>query len=426
MSVEKKSIISNIFPFLPLLVLYIVLIFTFAPDQMEGDELRYFQYATNLTNGFYADGDNPSIRNGPGYPLFISLPVLFKASEDVIRLLNVPLMLMALVFFAKSLSFYLRRKKAILVCYIVGLYPPILKCLVGILSESLSLFLICGFLYFFLKLQRQESWRNRYLIFSAFFLGFLSLTKVIFAYVILSGIVFYMLFYLIKKSRKVQSSLLMLLLSFMFSIPYLGYTYSVTGKAFLWGTHGGEILYWRTTPFENEFGDWKSFDVVLSGKENGTNGESELYMNHGDFIESLVPLTYMERDSRFKAKAIENVKTYPVKYLKNTLASISRLCFNYPHTYTPQKMSSYFYIIPNMFLVISLLLALVLAWINRKNIPDAVWFIILISFIFIGGLSLLDGKVRHLLPSIPLLVFFIALVFQKFIRINNGNQIEVN
>jgi len=212
----------------------------------------------------------------------------------------------------------------------------------------------------------------------------------------------------------------------MFSIPYLGYTYSVTGKTFLWGTHGGEILYWRSTPFENEYGDWISSDVVMDGKGTDSNTKSQPYKNHGPFIESLTPLPYLEKDARFKEKAIENMMAHPIKYLKNTGASAFRLFFNYPHTNTPQKMSSYFYIVPNMFLVVFLLIAVTLALANRKSVPFEIWFIVSATCIFVGGLTLLDGKVRHLLPSIPLLLFFIAFVFQKFIRVRNSQQIEIN
>ena len=50
------------------------------------------------------------------------------------------------------------------------------------------------------------------------------------------------------------------------------------------------------------------------------------------------------------------------------------------------------------------------------SIPFEIRFIGLAALIFIGGLTLLDGRVRHLLPILPLLLFFIVFVFKHHIR----------
>lgn len=419
-----KSLFKTVLPFLPLLAGYIVVILSFSSNEFFADEGRHMVYATNLTNGYYTEAENPEIGNGPGYPMVMAPFVFFDAPFISIKLLNAFLLLMAVVYFFKTLSIYISAKSAIALSYLLGVYPALLKWMIYMHSEALAFLLACGFLYHFVTTFASQNKRYRHIFFSALFLGFLVLTKVIFAYVLLicSAICGLLLFF--KKSKKIKSTLVILAGALMICTPYLIYTYSITGKLFYWGTGGGQILYWRSTPFPSEYGDWITSDNFQENKNADSNGKITLYKNHGAFIESMTGLSAMEKDARFKEKAIKNMKSNPIKYIKNTAASFSRLFFNYPYSYTPQKLSSYAYIIPNMFLLVFLSIALFLAWANRKKLAFEIWFTLGIPSIFILGLTLLDGRVRHLLPCIPLLLFFVAYVFQKFVKVKNGRQIE--
>lgn len=420
---KTNAVLKNKLTFFPLLLIYAIVILAFSSSELTGDEPRHISYATNLSNGFFADADNPSLRIGPAYPIVILVPVILNASYDFIRFLNVPFLLIAVVFLYKTLRFYVKPKTAVVLAYIFGLYPPILKYISYIYTEAFALLLICGFLYYFVRLTKEESSGKKHRIIAASFLGLLVLTKVIFGYVLLAAMLFYLALFLFKKSKQKRNALFVLVVGFMFAIPYLVYTYSVTEKLFLWGTQGGEILYWRSTPFEKEFGNWISIDDVLESRTSEKYKNTKIYENHGAFVQSVVPLSYLERDAMFKAKAIENMKKHPVKYAKNTFANVLRLFFNYPYSYTPQKLSSYVYIIPNIFLMVFMLLGLYLGIKNRKLISFEIRFLTLISFVFIGGLALLDGRVRHLIPIIPLSIFIIAVLCNQFVRINfNGDS----
>ena len=412
---KKNSLLMSIVPFLPLLLLYIIVVLMFSNNELVGDESRHMAYATNLTHGYYTNAVNPEIGNGPGYPLVITPLVLAKASYITIKLLNALFFIMAVVFFFKTVSFYLGRKKSIALGYLFGLYPASIKWMLFIYSESFALFLACGFLYYFLKVHRSTEKKYINVTLSATFLGILALTKVIFGYIIIAVALFYLIVYTFKRSKKIRFSLMVLAVGFLFCIPYLGYTYYLTGKAMYWGTGGGEILYWRSSPFSNEYGDWISSDVILGKNEGNYFDTSTIIKNHGAFIQSLEPYSSVQRDSLYKEKAIENIKQYPFNFIQNTAASGLRLFFNYPYSYTPQKISSYVYILPNIFLMVSLLLSLFLAIRNPMSIPFEIRFIGLTAMIFIGGLTLLDGRVRHLLPILPLLLFFIAFVFKHHI-----------
>jgi hypothetical protein len=423
---KKNSPFKSIVPFLPLLLLYIIIVLIFSKNELVGDESRYMVYATNLTHGYYTDVVNPELRNGPGYPLVIAPLVLAQAPFITITLLNVLFFIIAVVFFFKTVSFYLERKKSVALGYLFGLYPASIKLMVSIHSESFAIFLACGFLYYFLKVHRSTEKKYVNVTLSATFLGILALTKVIFGYVIIAVALFYIIVYIFNRSKKIRFSLIVLSVGFLFCIPYLGYTYYLTGKAMYWGTGGGEILYWRSSPFSNEFGDWISSDVVLGKNKGNYFDTSTIIRNHGDFIQSLEPYSPVQRDSLYKEKAIENIKQYPLKFIQNTEASALRLFFNYPYSYTPQKITSYFYILPNIFLTVFLFLSLFLAIRNPISIPFEIRFIGLTTLIFIGGLILLDGRTRHLLPIMPLLLFFIIFVFKQLINIQVNENLDQN
>lgn len=417
-----KTTFRNKLVFLPLLVVYIIMTLIFSKESFIGDEDRHLSYAQNLTEGFYTDVENPSLRIGPGYPLFMSVFVLAKAPNIVIKLANSVLLILAVIFLFKTLSFYVSEKTAIILSFVYGLYPPILKWNIYMHSETLALLLVCGFLYFFISLHRDVINRKRNLLLAAVFLGLLALTKVIFTYAIIALFMIYLLVFIIEKSKKAKNSLFVLALAFLFCIPYLGYTYAVTGKKFLWGTQGGEILYWRSTPFEGEYGDWISAGVVLGKDKGDYHTTSEIIKNHHAFVDSVQAFSFVEQDILYKEKAIENMKAYPIKYVQNTMASAFRLFSNTPYSYTNQKTSSFFYILPNMILLVLIITTLFLGFKKLSLIAFEIRFIALASAIFIGGLILLDGRVRNMIPAIPLLLFVIAVIKNQFLSVTIKSQ----
>ena len=403
----------------PLLVLYIGIVLLFSTGDLVGDEIRHMNYATNLTQGFYTDASNPEFVNGPGYPLVLAVFSLSKISYTMMKLANAIFLVLGVFLFFKTLSLFFNPKQALLFSYIFGLYPPLLKWLVYLVSEPFSIFLVCGFLYFFMKLHANAHNRNVNILLAGLFLGLLTLTKVIFGYVILAAMIFYAFVLLLQRSKKILASMLVLAVAFILCIPYLAYTYSLTGEALYWGSGGGEILYWRSSPYPNEYGDWISKDVVFGHRSDDYFDTSTIAKNHLAFFQSVEPYSIIERDRLLKQKAIENIKENPIKYLQNTAASGMRLFFNYPYSYTQQKPTSYFYILPNGLLLFFLLLAIYLALKNPKAIAFELRFIGIISMICIGGLVMANGMVRYILPLIPLLLFFIAFVIIRVAGINN-------
>lgn len=403
--------------FVPLLVLYLGFVIGIASDKLVGDEIRFMAYATNLTNGFYTQADNPELINGPVYPMVLALFKLLDSPLLIPKLLNAILLFMAVFFFYKSILLLSGQRCALLLAYIFGLYPPFFKCLPYLYSDILAVFLVSGLLYYSIRIIRSSNMNYRHLIFATLFLGALTLTKVIFGYVIILTGLFYLFLYVVMRNKKTRAVLLILVGGFIICTPYLAYTYKMTNKVFYWGTQGGELLYWRSSPFPGEYGDWIYEEVVMGRETNNFYDQSKLIENHRPFYKELEPLNVLQRDELFKKKAISNMKEHPLKYLQNTVASGTRLFFNYPHSYTPQKMTSFFYIIPNGLLLAFLLLAFYLGLRVPRGIPFEVRFIALFACIYIGGIIMANGLARYLLPVIPLLLACIIFVMNRLIRL---------
>lgn len=410
---RKFFLDKNKIAFLGLFFVYIVIVFSFSESDLIGDESRHLQYAQNLTEGFYTNSDNPEFRNGPGYPLVIAPLKFLNTPYLVYKLFNACLLILGVLLFYRSISTFLNSNLSLLFSIIFGLYPPFLKWMVHIYSESLTVFLACGFLFYLIRPNNVSKKKIPNWVIPGFLLGMLVLTKVLFGYVLIVLLILYALLYLIRKSNKARNAIYVLGVALITCVPYLAYTYSLTGKAFLWGTGGGEILYWRSTPHEGEYGDWVSSAKVFGKAKHRYTQTKTLNENHGKFIENLEGHSYLEKDNMFKKKAIENIKTYPLKYLENSVASACRLLFNFPNSYTTQRMSTNFYIVPNMFLIVFLAIAVYLGLTNAKAINAEVWFVTFIASVYMGGLVLLNGIVRHLIPVVPFLLYFILVIFHK-------------
>ena len=414
----KKIIFSREqFFFFPLLAIYLIIITVFSSNELVGDEMRHMHYANNLVQGYYTSAENPEIGNGPGYPIFITPFVLLDFPLILIKLLNSLLLLGAVLFFFKTLRLYISLQKSLILAYILGLYPPFIKYSVLLLSEPLVLFLICGFIYNVIKLYKSKHINYTNLFLAIIFLGLATLTKVIFGYVLLFCLIVYLIHFIWTKSKESKLAVLTLTGALVICSPFLFYTYSLTGKLFYWGTQGGSILYHRSTPFPNEVGNWMDKTLIYNTEDTEHFGLNTFGKNHKAFLDSISLLTPVKQDSLYKQKAIENIKKHPLKYLENTISSGARLFFNYPYSYTPQKTTSLVYIIPNTLLLTLLLLTLYLIYHNLKSVPFEIYFLGLLSIIFMGGLTLLDGRVRHLSPAIPILLFIIIVIINKFITL---------
>jgi hypothetical protein len=133
----------------------------------------------------------------------------------------------------------------------------------------------------------------------------------------------------------------------------------------------------------------------------------------------------VERDDAFKKQAVSNIRQHPLKYLANWMANMGRLLFSYPYSFTPQKLSTYFFL-PNYLLVFLFVLSIIPAAMRWAAIPLELWLLLLFALIIIGGSSLLSAYERQFMPVIPILSVWVAFVYVRVLRIELRSHREIH
>ncbi len=422
---------KNINYLLPILLIYSLAIFCRSSTyekRLIADESKFYHYAINITKGFYYQADNPLIKEGPGYPLILAATAYFEWPYYVSRSLNVLFLTIASLYLFLILSRYLDLKPAIGLTYAYTLYPPILRWANLMYAESLALLLLVGFCFHFISWFEEESRRSKHFVAASFYLGFLALVKIIFAYVIiavLGSILLLILWPKVRSEFQLRKTILVFVGALAILTPYVIYNYYHTGKVFYLGTHGGLILYHRSSPYPNEFGNSFSEEKILRGVGPRNRSDvnvniSTLRENHLALFQDMEGLTWMQKDSVLKAEARKNISEYPFKYFNNTVANISRILFHFPFSYRIQNLETLGYLLPNMFIIVLAVLGIYPAYRGRSRIPRALFVLILFCITYFLGHALLGGRGRFFIPCVPILIIFFSFVYFRILRIEIG------
>lgn len=407
---------SGIMKFLPLLLLYIFIVVIYSSNTLWGDESEYVKAAQRLSQGYYSPHDDIKLWWGPGYPIVL-LPIVFlKLPLLTAKLLNAFFFFGAVLYFYNTLRLYIQKTHATIFAFLMGLYPPMMRLIHSLYSETLASFLICGFMFHFCKRQKESKSSWFHLLTASIYLGYLALTKIIFGYVILIGLLSFFLLYVWQRKDKFKKTAGVYFLALMLCLPWLLYTYSLTGKVFYWGTSGGMSLYWMSSPNENEWGSWFSEDDVQERPE---------LAQHREFFNKISGLSQVEVDNAFKKQAIYNITHHPGKYFINWIANIGRLLFSYPFSYTQHSLTTYFYLIPNMFIFVTFILSIYPVIVRWKSIPFEIYALLYISLIAFGGLSLVSGFDRYFRPLVPILLLWLAFVYVRVFKIEVRQESEI-
>ena len=386
------------------------------------DEIRYLNFSQNLIDGFYAEKDlKPGfLWNGPGYPLVLIPFKYFNSGLIFPKILNSFFLFLGIVFIYKSSLFYLNKKFSFFISLIAGLsHPQFIISISSVLSESLSFFCLSIALYFFIKYSIHKIKFN--LIISSFFLSYLILTKVFFAYVLVVCFVFSILFFHYSKNKSNSTNLKISILSLLFISPYLMYTYSITGKFFFMADSGGSSLYSMSSPFENEHGDWFSPDINdhmpdfknINNFDYGNVSKDQFFNNHKFFLDSISNFNGIKRDQALKIKAVNNILNNKVKYFRNISDNLSRMFFRFPYSYS--EKNTYIQLVNfilGFVVIVSFIISIFLFKI--KKTPNSLKSILFFILIYLLGASLLSANGRTLFQIYPLIIFFIGVALLNY------------
>lgn len=402
--------------FSPLLLFFIIFVLKFHIDAMEGDEGGYVSFANNLLHGFYSPpAPDIDLWFGPGYPIILMPFLALRLPLISITLMNAVFQYLSIVLLFKAMIQFIPYRKAVLFSLFWALCYSSYSYMALILTETFTILLASLLLLFLVNAFNNRI--NKYIYLSGFILGYIALTKIIFGYVLLFLFLGSVLLWI--KNRNVQNyrrSALIMLIAFATTMPYLLYTYNLTGKLFYWGNSGGMSLYWMSTPYVNEYGDWNSESFTANHIDGDiAGGTALLKLSHQKDIDEVLKYKGVEKDNAYKKIAINNIKTHPKKYIKNIIANISRSLFGFPGTYTYQRPLLKIFYFSILFTL--MLFCFMLTFINWRKIAYCIRFLLVFVFIYLGGSSLVSGDNRQFVVIVPILLFWIAYIIQKSMSI---------
>lgn len=397
---------------LPIFLLYVLIIVMYSqghPDLGKGEN-RYVNDAVKLIKARDLMLERDLVPwNGPGYPLFLVPFLLLHAPNIVIRLANAFLLLLGLLYLVRALRYYVRDRWAYVAAYCMGLYPVLLNYLPRIITEPICVFLACGLVFHIIHMNRTSEHRALHLLLAGLYFGFLALTKVLFGYVIAAAIVLSLVILLVSRERRAFRTLLVGCIALAVCVPYLHRNYSRTGKPFYWAQSGGLSLYWMSSPFEEEYGDW------LTGTKPWLGGYWKAE-KHEEFLGSLRELPPVERDQALRKQAVLNIRNHPGKFAKNWVANVTRLFLHQPFSYKNQAMKDLRSTILGSVLMVLCLLCMIPTVANWRCIPPEVRQVFLVALLYVGGNSLLSAYDRMLLPVFPLMAVWLTYVLAHTVQ----------
>lgn len=429
--------------FSPFLLLYVLIVLIFQTNTLWGDESRYLMYAQNLLQGFYSPpAPEIELRNGPGYPLLIVPFIALHLPILLIKLLNPVFLYLSVVLLFKVLRQFVSFKVAVFISLFWACYYNSYENMPLIVTESFSIFLVSALMFCLLKAFNTDASKKakKYIYLAGFLLGYIALTKIIFGYVIMVMLTCSVLLWLINhKVLNYRKSAIIFLIAFVTTVPYLIYTYNLTGKIFYWGTSGGNNLYWMATPYKNEYGSWfpdpkfeddsvpwgnNAVDQQIGGQLNPKNRnnhiegtEDSIKAYHQINFQEINKYNGPERDDAFKRIAINNIKAHPLKYIQNCISNAGRMLFNYPYSYSLQKPGTLLRFPLTGIIVVLMLFCIVPTLINWRKISFPIRVMLLLILVYLSGSIFGSAEIRMFTLITPLLLFWIAYVMQNTIKI---------
>jgi 4-amino-4-deoxy-L-arabinose transferase-like glycosyltransferase len=417
----KKLTRNPYFIFLPFLCFYACVIIINKWPTLYGDEIRYVDFAHNIIHGFYSPpAPHINLWNGPGYPLVITPFIAFKVRVLYITLLNALYQYLAVVFLYKALKLITPGKIALIFSLLLAVYPNALAVLPILYTEAFTGFLVSSFIYCVTLSYKKGS--NKYVVLAGLVLGYLTLTKVIFGYVLVICLAACLTALLFKKNRAYYlKPVYMLLIALAVTVPYLTYTWQLTGKAFYWGDSGGMSLYWMSSPYTNEYGDWKNpelknnqYPSLIKSKET----IPLLKKNHQEEITFILKHNEAEQDELYKQASIKNIKQHPFKFAVNYYDNFSRMLFNFPYSYSYQDDAIVGNIIRGSLILWASVIGIVLTCLNWRRVIFPVKFVLLITAVYLLLSGALSAYPRQLDIIVPVLLFWIGYLAANTPKLN--------
>jgi hypothetical protein len=182
-------------------------------------------------------------------------------------------------------------------------------------------------------------------------------------------------------------------------VPWLAYTYHLTGQPGYWGSSSGLSLFWMSPTVPGETGQWHEPRDVLT--DPALAGLRPLFVR----LQGLHPV---EADRLLRRRAVANIRARPAEYARNLVANVGRLVFSAPMRPSLGPLSIGTYGVFNVLLLGGVGWAAAVLWRHRRRVPPETGPLALFAGLAVVVHLPPSASPRMLLPVVPVLVWLIA------------------
>jgi 4-amino-4-deoxy-L-arabinose transferase-like glycosyltransferase len=375
-----------------------------APSSLvdRSDEGVFLGYADRLTDGDYAlEGglDVELLWFGPGLPLLLAPFVALGVPVELLRVLGPLLLVLALVAFHRLLRDYVGPVPALLGTACLGLYLPLYRLLPRLYTEPLAILLLVTGILVGARGVRQGD--RLALALSGLCFGGLALTRVEYGTVLAIALVISLAALLLPSWRATaRRGAAIFAVALAVCVPWLAYTYDVSGEAFYWGNSGGLSLYWIAPGAPEDLGEPHPVFEVFENPD---------LAHHRPFFRSIEDLGPVDHDEALREEALDRIGDDPVEYGVKLAANFSRLWFRAPLSYEGVGAKTLFYAVPGALLLSALLLAAWRLLRRRARLPRELAPFLLVAAGGFGVHLLAAGYPRSIAPLVPVMVLVVVV-----------------
>ena len=380
-----------------------------------GDEAGYFDLADNLAHGSFLTGRDdaigggqhyPNLWFGPGLPLVLVPFVAVDAPVSVVRLVGPLCLLLAALSFYALLRLYVPPRTALVGAGALGLYVPFYTTLEYVHSEPLAVLLVVLSMYGTARYLRGGE--LRYLFVAGSALGWLALTRVAYGLVVTALLLLALAWWALKRHSPAVRCVAVCGVALAVCLPWLVYTYSVSGRPLNWGSSGGLSFYWMTSSYPGEYGSWLQAEEVFNDPR---------LEPHRTFFRSLEDRPLVDQNDALITEGFANIGDDPGGYARNVAANVSRMWFDCPHSFRQDRLTPLFFAVANGVVLSALLVSGILLVRRFRLLPaEAVPFAAFAIVAFVMH-AFLSAYPRMLFPLIPVIAWFCTLALSTWVRI---------
>jgi hypothetical protein len=303
------------------------------------------------------------------------------------------------LLFYRLLLLTVSPRSALLGALGLGLFIPFYRYLPFLHSEFLALVLVIGAMIAITHVLRTGS--RLATAAAAGALAALALTRVAYGWVLTVLAVGWLARWLIRRTSSSRRLVIVHALALALCVPWLAYTYSVTRRPFLWATSGSLSVYWMSSPYAVDRGDWHCASDVFTER---------WLAPHRPFFAAHAHDAPITQERELERQARHNIVHHPWKYIENLAANASRILFNAPYSRRQLNLRSIAFLVPGALLVA--LLALSVARLARRRVrlpPEGAAFAAFAAAAFLIHLPI-SAYVRMLIPMVPPMLWLIVYV----------------